>query len=92
MDYKTIIIEKRDGVAYITLNRPDEANALDLATATELHEAALDCNQDAGVRAILITANGKMFCGGGAVYGHDDRRIHTVEERDGAMELQRDLH
>ncbi len=65
MDYKTIILEKRDGVAYITLNRPDEANALDLATATELHEAALDCNQDAGVRAILITANGKMFCGGG---------------------------
>ncbi len=65
MDYKTIIFEKRDGVAYITLNRPDEANALDLATATELHEAALDCDQDAGVRAILITANGKMFCGGG---------------------------
>ena len=75
MDYKMIIFEKRDGVAYITLNRPDEANALDLATATELHEAALDCDQDAGVRAVLISANGRMFCGGGDLkffHGSDD--------------------
>lgn len=65
MAYQSILFEKRDGVAYITLNRPDEANAIDLTTAKELHEVALDCERDAGVRAVLITAKGRMFCGGG---------------------------
>ena len=65
MDYKAILFEKRNNVAYITLNRPEEANALDLTMAKELHEAALDCDQDENVRAILITAVGRMFCGGG---------------------------
>ena len=55
MDYKAILFEKRDNVAYITLNRPDDANALDLTTAEELHQAALDCDQDEDVRGILIT-------------------------------------
>ena len=65
MACQSILFEKRNGVAYITLNRPDEANALDLTTAKELHEVALDCERDAGVRAVLITAKGRMFCGGG---------------------------
>ena len=65
MDYKAILFEKRDNVAYITLNRPDDANALDLTTAEELHQAALDCDQDEDVRGILITGKGRMFCGGG---------------------------
>ena len=51
MAYQSILFEKRDGVAYITLNRPDEANAIDLTTAKELHEVALDCERDASVRA-----------------------------------------
>ena len=61
MDYKAILFEKRDNVAYITLNRPDDANALDLTTAEELHQAALDCDQDEDVRGILITGKGRMF-------------------------------
>lgn len=65
MDYKAILFEKRDNVAYITLNGPDDANALDLTTAEELHQAALDCDQDEDVRGILITGKGRMFCGGG---------------------------
>lgn len=74
MSYKTIIFEKRDGVAYITLNRPEEANALNLQMAEELHEVALDCDRDAAVRAVLITAKGRMFCGGG-----DLKFFHTAD-------------
>ena len=65
MTYQSIIYEKRDAVAYITLNRPEDANALDLSMAKELHEVALDCERDDSVRAVLITGNGRMFCGGG---------------------------
>ncbi|HZD25838.1 MAG TPA: enoyl-CoA hydratase-related protein, partial [Alphaproteobacteria bacterium] len=65
MDFQEIIYEKRDGAAYITLNRPEEANALTLQTVRELHRAAIDCDQDRAVRAVLITGKGKMFCAGG---------------------------
>lgn len=65
MTYGTILFEKRDGVGRITLNRPDDANALNLEMMQELHTAALDCDRDPAVRAVLLTAVGKMFSGGG---------------------------
>ena len=65
MQYQTITFDLSDGVATITLNRPDEANALSLQMAEELHEAALTCATDPAVRAVIVTATGKMFCPGG---------------------------
>ena len=65
MDYKTIIFAVRDGVAHLTLNRPDAANAINLELGQELYDAALRCDEDPAVRAVLISATGKMFCGGG---------------------------
>jgi 2-(1,2-epoxy-1,2-dihydrophenyl)acetyl-CoA isomerase len=52
-------------VGYITLNRPDAANALNAELARQLDEAALQCDENADVRAILMTGAGRMFCGGG---------------------------
>ena len=65
MEYETILFEVRDGVGRITLNRPDAANAMSLAMMKELHHAAIACDQDPRVRAVLITGAGKMFCAGG---------------------------
>ena len=63
--FETIIFEKNDGVASITLNRPDAANGINSTMAKELLTAAINCEDDAEVRAVLITGNGKMFCAGG---------------------------
>ena len=65
MTYKTLLYELRDGVAHITLNRPEAANALNLDMGRDLMEVALRCDEDPSVRAVLIKANGKMFCAGG---------------------------
>ncbi|HZY58792.1 MAG TPA: enoyl-CoA hydratase-related protein [Candidatus Binataceae bacterium] len=65
MDYKTIIFDVRDGVAHLTLNRPDAANALNLEMSQELYDAALRCDEDPAVRAVLVSSAGKMFCAGG---------------------------
>ena len=65
MEYSAIKLEIQDNIATITLNRPAEANALDLAMATELHDAAIRCHHDDAVRAVIVTATGKMFCAGG---------------------------
>jgi 2-(1,2-epoxy-1,2-dihydrophenyl)acetyl-CoA isomerase len=64
-DFNTLLFEVRDHIAYLTLNRPESANAINLEMAHELEEAALICDQDSAVRAILLSGAGRIFCGGG---------------------------
>ncbi len=65
MSYDTIDLAVRDGIAHLTLNRPDAANSINLELARDLMEATLACDEDPRVRAVLFTGNGRMFCGGG---------------------------
>jgi 2-(1,2-epoxy-1,2-dihydrophenyl)acetyl-CoA isomerase len=65
MDYKTIVFELRDGIAHLTLNRPDAANSINLELSQELYDALLRCDEDRAVRAVLLRGSGKMFCAGG---------------------------
>jgi 2-(1,2-epoxy-1,2-dihydrophenyl)acetyl-CoA isomerase len=67
MSYDNLQYDVRDGVATITLNRPASFNALDLALMRELSLAAIDADEDARVRCIVLTGAGKAFCGGGDV-------------------------
>ncbi len=62
-----VLFEVRDNVAHVTLNRPRAGNALDLEMAKQLMGAALRCEADHGVRAVLLKAVGKSFCAGGDV-------------------------
>jgi 2-(1,2-epoxy-1,2-dihydrophenyl)acetyl-CoA isomerase len=63
--YTTIAFDVREGVAEITLNRPEGANALNAEMARELHDAALRCDADPAVRAVILTGSGRFFCAGG---------------------------
>ena len=63
--YTTLALDVRDGVAEITLNRPEAANALDAGMGRELHDAVLRCDADDAVRALIITGSGRFFCAGG---------------------------
>ena len=63
-------------VAHITMNRPDAANSLNAALAHDLMMAAIRCDEEAGIRAAILTGAGKMFCAGGdlktfATFGAD---------------------
>lgn len=64
MSFKKIKIEKIDGVAKITLNRPEVLNALDGEIANELKSAIEDVSEDEAVRAVIITGEGRGFCSG----------------------------
>lgn len=64
-EYKTLGFNVRDGVAYITLNRPEAANALNLELTQELFSVVLRCDEDPDIRAVLISGAGPMFCVGG---------------------------
>jgi 2-(1,2-epoxy-1,2-dihydrophenyl)acetyl-CoA isomerase len=52
-------------VAQIRLNRVKAANALNLQMCRDLQDAALRCQSESGIRAVVIGAEGKMFCAGG---------------------------
>lgn len=65
MDYTAIDFSVRQAIAHIRLNRPAAANSIDLALARELHAAALHCEEDPAVRAVLISGAGRLFCAGG---------------------------
>lgn len=54
-----------DGLARLTLNRPDAGNSLTPGLAQALMAAAVRCSYDSGVRAVLLTGTGKNFCVGG---------------------------
>jgi 2-(1,2-epoxy-1,2-dihydrophenyl)acetyl-CoA isomerase len=68
MSFQRVRIDITDGVAEITLVRPEGANAIDLVAAGELAEAALLCDMTPEVRAVLLRAEGRIFCAGGDVY------------------------
>ena len=69
MSYAQLRLHIRDGIATITLNRPEAYNALNLQLATELHDAVLTCSEDEAVRVVVLTGSGRAFCAGGDVKG-----------------------
>src|SRR5262245_58241464 len=62
--YTTLRLERADGVATITLDRPDRLNAYTLGMGKELFGALHELDEDDGVRAIVITGAGRAFCAG----------------------------
>ena len=62
-----VILERREGIAFITLNRPERANVLDFETSAGLIAAIDAVAEDASVRAVLLQARGRHFCAGGNI-------------------------
>lgn len=64
MDYETLIVEKRDNVGVITLNRPQALNALNAALLKELRHILMSFSSDDSIGAIVITGSQKAFAAG----------------------------
>ncbi|MBC7163811.1 MAG: enoyl-CoA hydratase [Roseovarius sp.] len=69
-----ITVERKDGLAVVSLNRPDKLNALTLEMRTDLLAAFRDFQTDPEVRAVLLRAEGRAFCAGADIstMGKDD--------------------
>lgn len=62
-----VLLSLDGGVAHLRLNRPEASNGLDLALLQALHAALMHCHGDRRVRTLLLTGEGRNFCGGGDV-------------------------
>ena len=69
MSYEQIIYDKQDGVATITLNRPERMNAFTDVMIREWAEALTDARLDRDVRAVIVTGAGRGFCAGADLRG-----------------------
>ena len=65
---KSFLYEVADGVATITLNRPDRLNALTFEVYRELTDTFAALRGEAGVRVVVVTGAGRAFCSGGDVH------------------------
>ncbi len=65
MAFENLLYEKKDGIAWITINRPKVLNALNRKTVEEFRDALLDARDDSAVRVLILTGSGeKAFVAG----------------------------
>ena len=87
-DVSPVLLEVADGVATITLNRPDAMNSLDVATKEALLAAVRQVADDSAVRCVVLTGTGRAFCVGQDLKEHieilhsesSDALFRTVDE------------
>jgi len=91
-DYEEIIYEKYNGIAKVTINRPEKRNAFTPLTVNEMIDAFADARDDSSVGVIILTGQGeKAFCSGGdqSVRGHGGYVGEDQVPRLNVLDLQR---
>ncbi|MEX0690618.1 MAG: enoyl-CoA hydratase [Gemmatimonadales bacterium] len=76
MTYENVLLDRTDGIARITLNRPDKLNAFAGTMRQEIADAIRQCAADDAVRVVIITGAGRAFCAGA-----DIRYLQELLER-----------
>jgi enoyl-CoA hydratase len=91
MAYENLLYEKKDGIAWITFNRPKVLNALNRKTIEELHDILLDAREDSGVRVLILTGSGEKSFVAGADIGELAQRT-PVDGKDFSLSGQAVVH
>ena len=99
MDYENILFDKSDGIATITLNRPDKLNAYTTEMGDEVTHAFRRVQRDDDVRVIILTGAGKAFCAGADLEhlkaheaGHNVSKGPRLGEEDFLRKLPLEIH
>jgi enoyl-CoA hydratase/carnithine racemase len=79
---KSVIIDQKEGVATITLNRPERLNAIDEAMHRRLEQLFIEMDDDSRVRAIVLTGAGRAFCSGGDVKDMDKHQRGLTQKKE----------
>ena len=87
MTYQHIEYTVHQGIATMTLNRPDVLNAMDETTIAEMHDAVNQTAADDNVRALVLRANGKAFCAGGDLNWM--RRAASYSQQENIMDAKK---
>ncbi|HWQ77407.1 MAG TPA: enoyl-CoA hydratase-related protein [Anaerovoracaceae bacterium] len=86
MKFKNILYENNDGIALVTMNRPEALNAFNKETLGELSEIIDFAEQDASVKVLIFTGQGKSFIAGADIA--EMSKLEVLEGRDVALKGQ----
>ena len=64
-----VLLDRKGAIAYLTLNRPEAGNAVDVPLSRSLLDATMAVEADPAVRCVVVRGSGRMFCAGGDVKG-----------------------
>lgn len=90
--FETILYEVRNGVAYLTLNRPDKLNAFTEQMNSEIQKALKQAAADDEVRCLVITGAGRAFCSGEDLGGVTEELDHGEVLRKRYAPMMKMLH
>ena len=79
--YETVTLTRREGAAWIELNRPDALNAWNTQLGDDLHAAVHAAAEDDEARAVVITGAGRAFSAGGSYEDFEHRRTDLAVRR-----------
>ncbi|MDY0329322.1 MAG: enoyl-CoA hydratase-related protein [Thiomonas sp.] len=92
MSEHPINVQREGAVATVTLHRPEVRNAFDAATIAALHTAFVELGEEAGVRCVVLAAQGPAFCAGADLrYMQQLAGFNEAQNRDDALQLARML-
>ena len=80
MNFKTVTLKKENGVAILTLNRPQRLNAFNDVLGKEILECIHDVSNDGVSRVFVMTGAGRAFCAGGDFKGDKDSLQMALEK------------
>lgn len=90
MAYEHILVEKEDGVAIITLNRPEVLNAMNRKLSSELYDAVIAMNADDEIGCLVLTGTGnRAFSAGGDIHEQRQRAQELSEEERDRLDADR---
>lgn len=69
MDFRYLIVETRESICRITINRPERLNAINIRVGCEILKALEDCEKNEAVRVVVLTGAGRAFCAGDDLKG-----------------------
>ncbi len=80
MDYQDIIYTSENGIATMTLNRPDKMNAFSPGMRDSMYRVVENASQDKTVRVLIITGAGRAFCSGADVRSLAESSDHPINQ------------
>ena len=92
MEFRTLLINKIDGVAVITLNRPEKLNAVNLRMRLEFLDLLDNLTVDDEVKVIIVTGAGRAFCAGADISEFGEKGAESRKKQIRTKEMVRQIY
>ena len=92
MQFETLLVDKMDGVAVVTLNRPEKLNAVSLEMRLEFLDLLDHLTVDDEVRVVIVTGAGRAFCAGADISEFQQETAESKEKQARTKDMVKQIY